>query len=169
MTPTPAVDPAAEMVQIVDQYNRPTQAVPRHVMRQQRLIHRASYIFVFNRAGEIFVQKRTMTKDIFPGYWDLAAGGVMLAGETDEESASRELHEELGVTAELEYLFHHYHASAINRVWGAVYRCVHEGPFTLQQEEVAFGEFLSIEAIFARNSTEPFTPDGLEILARLAP
>lgn len=169
MMPTSAANPATELVQIVDRHNRPTHVVPRHVMRQQGLIHRASYVFVHNRVGEIFVQKRTMTKDIFPGYWDLAAGGVMLAGETDEESASRELHEELGVTAELEYLFHHYYASEINKVWGAVYRCVHEGPFTLQKEEVAFGEFLSIETILARSSTEPFTPDGLEILARLAP
>ena len=158
-----------EPVQIVDRYNRPVEVVPRRVMRERCLIHRASYIFVYNRAGELFVQKRTMTKDIFPGYWDLAAGGVMLAGETDEESARRELREELGVSADLEFLFHHYYETELNRVWGAVYRCCHEGPFTLQEEEVAFGEFLSLAAIGTRSKSEPFTPDGLEILARLHP
>ena len=71
--------PAQEIVQIVDQDNKVTDALPRHLMRSRGLIHRACYILVFNDQQEIFVQKRTTTKDIYPGYWDVAAGGVVLA------------------------------------------------------------------------------------------
>ena len=36
-------------------------------------------------------------KDYCPGYWDLATGGVVDAGEDDDEGASREIEEELGL------------------------------------------------------------------------
>jgi len=160
--------PADELVQIVDRDNRPIDAKPRRIMREHGLIHRASYILVFNAAGKIFIQKRTITKDIYPGYWDVAAGGVMLAGESDLESARRELAEELGVIdTELEYLFHHFYEAGENKVWGAVYRCLHEGPFSLQPEEVEYGEFVTSHELMSRIEHELFTPDGIEILTRL--
>lgn len=159
--------PQEEIVQIVDQHNNPIDAVPRSVMRAEGLIHRACYILVFNKADELFLQRRTMTKDIYAGYWDVAAGGVVLAGESYEGSATRELFEELGITAPLDFLFDHFYDQADNRVWGRVYRCRHEGPFVLQPEEVAYGEFRSLESILATSREEPVTPDGIEILHRL--
>ncbi|MCW5208454.1 NUDIX hydrolase, partial [Desulfobulbus sp. US2] len=69
--------PGEEIVQIVDEHNRELGELPRRLMREQRLIHRASYILVFNAVGELFIQKRTTTKDVYPGYWDVAAGGVV--------------------------------------------------------------------------------------------
>ena len=84
------LNPAEELVEIVDRDNRPIGALTRRLMREQGLIHRAAYILVFNTAGELFLQKRTLTKDIYPGYWDMAAGGVVLAGESYEAAARRE-------------------------------------------------------------------------------
>ena len=160
-------DASKEIVQIVDRNNRPAGQVPRHVMRRDGLTHRASYILVFNRAGELFVQKRTLTKDVFPGFWDVAAGGVVLGGESYEQSAYRELFEELGVKdTQLEFLFDHYYADQQNKVWGHVFSCCAEGPFVLQQEEIDEGIFLSPEEILARSNSEPFTPDGIEIVKR---
>lgn len=160
------MNPADEKVVIVDQDNRETGAVSRATMRRQNLIHRASYILVTNDAGEIFVQKRTMTKDIYPGYFDIAAGGVVLAGESYEESAARELREELGVSAPLVSHFDHYFEEADNRVWGRIFSCRHNGPFSLQAEEVEDGFFMSPAKVLAMAATEPFTPDGIIILRR---
>ena len=78
-------NPRNEIVQIVDENNTEIAAVARWMMREQKLIHRASYILVFNQAEDLFVQKRTTTKDVYPGYYDVAAGGVVLAGESYEE------------------------------------------------------------------------------------
>jgi len=89
--------PDDEIVAIVDEKNNVIGAESRSTMRSKGLIYRASYILVFNSKEQIFVQKRTLTKDVYPGYYDVATGGVVLAEETYEESAERELEEELGI------------------------------------------------------------------------
>ena len=161
-------NPAEEIIHVVDEKNREIAALPRRIMREQNLIHRASYILVFNRQGELFIQKRTMTKDIYPGCWDVAAGGVVLAEESYEVSAARELKEELGVEeALLDDLFDHFYEDDNNRVWGRIFSCTHEGPFKLQKEEVEYGRFMTPAKALVFSETEPFTPDGLEILRRI--
>ena len=156
-----------ETVQIVDRQNRKTLELPRSIMRRDRLIHRAGYILVFNDRNELFVQKRTRSKDIYPGCWDAAAGGVVLAGESYEASAARELAEELGVTdTPLNFLFDHYYEDPDNRVWGRVYACRHNGPFVLQESEVESGMFMSVAEALQLSEKEPFTPDGVKILER---
>ena len=159
---------AEEIVQIVDEENREIAAITRELMREQQLIHRASYILVFNRAEELFVQKRTLSKDIYPGYWDIASGGVVLAGESYEEAAVRELEEELGINGvELSFLFDQFYSDKENRVWGRIFRCSHEGPFRLQAEEVEYGRFMSPETALDYSAIEPFTPDGVLILRKI--
>lgn len=157
-----------EIITIVDEKNLVLGSAPRHIMREKGLIHRASYIFVFNPEQDLFVQKRTKTKDIYPGYWDVAAGGVVLANESYLESARQELAEELGIEGiELTHHFNYFFENSVNRVWGAIYTCCHSGPFTLQAEEIEEGKFMSLTAVDALSTEEPFTPDGLLILNRL--
>ncbi|MCI5221743.1 MAG: NUDIX hydrolase YfcD [Candidatus Electrothrix sp. AR4] len=159
--------PGEEIVQIVDQENKGLGELPRRLMRQQRLIHRASYILVFNAAGELFVQKRTASKDVYPGYWDVAAGGVVQSGESYEQSAVRELTEELGVgRVKLHFLFDQYYEDQENRVWGRIFSCVHEGPFDLQPEEVEYGRFMPPRTALDYSISEPFTPDGILLLRK---
>ncbi len=162
-------NPEEEIVQIVDRDNHETKALPRRIMRDQGLIHRAAYILVFNDDEELFLQKRTATKDLYPSCWDVAAGGVVLAGESYEASAARELAEELGVSdVELIPLFDQYFEEDDNRVWGRIFSCIHNGPFQLQKEEVAYGCFMSVTDIFALSRKEDFTPDGIDVLAKVA-
>ncbi len=47
--------------------------------------------------GRLLVHRRADDKDVYPGWWDLAAGGVVGAGEAYGAAARRELAEELGV------------------------------------------------------------------------
>uniref|UniRef100_UPI004057A780 NUDIX hydrolase YfcD n=1 Tax=Candidatus Electrothrix sp. TaxID=2170559 RepID=UPI004057A780 len=160
--------PGEEIVSIVDEHNQELGELPRRLMREQRLIHRATYILVFNAAGEIFIQKRTRTKDVYPGYWDVAAGGVVQAGETYEQSAKRELQEELGIgPIPLNFLFDQYYEDQKNRVWGRIFSCVHEGPFTLQAEEVEEGRFMHPHTALAFSASETFTPDGIIVLEKI--
>ncbi len=157
-----------EYVIITDEDNRRLGVVLRREMRRQRLIHRATYILVFNSVGKIFVLKRTMTKDIYPGYFEIAAGGVVRADESYDESARRELAEELGIRGVRPlHLFDHYYEDAENRVWGRIYSCRHNGPMTLQAEEVEYGRFMTVSEIFRLHDKDPFTPDSMEILDRL--
>ncbi|MEJ2033076.1 MAG: NUDIX hydrolase YfcD [Deltaproteobacteria bacterium] len=156
-----------EQIVIVDEGNREVGIAGRRVMRRFNLPHRATYILVFNSKGEIFVQKRTTTKDIYPGYFCVATGGVVAAGETYEESAVRELAEELGIVgAPLKLLFDFYHEDHGNKVWGRAFSCVWDNEIRLQEEEVAGGSFMSVEEAMTLAEREPFTPDGLYALHR---
>lgn len=136
-------------------------------MRTRRLPHRSCYILVFNRRGELFIHLRTPTKDVYPGHWDVAVGGVLTAGEGFAEAAARELAEELGVAATLEPLFPLRWEDAHTIVHGMVFRAVHDGPFRLQPEEIVRGEFLAVDAVLVRARRDAFCPDGLAALAEL--
>ena len=156
-----------EIVTVVDGENRPVAELPRHRVRSENLPHRATFIFVFDRRGRLLVQRRTATKDLYPSHYDLAAGGVVAAGESYEECAVREAEEELGIrgTALVPKLDLFYEDDR-NRCFGRVFTCVHDGPFTLQPEEVESVAFHSVNEVLA-SAVAPVTPDTLLALQRL--
>jgi len=158
---------AEEIVTIVDEHNKVVGAVPRREMRAKNLSHRSTYILVFNTQGELYVQKRTMSKDVFPGYYDPATGGVVLAGESYEQGAVRELAEEMGIrNVPLTWLFDFYFTDERTRVWGGAFSFVYEGKVSLQAEEVESVALMTTDEILRRAATEPFTPDGLYVVRR---
>jgi isopentenyldiphosphate isomerase len=113
------------------------------------LRHRAVHVLVFNSHGEVFLQKRSMTKDTFPGAWDSSAAGHLDAGEDYDPCAVREMREELGIVANRppERLFKigACNETGQEHVWVYKYEC--EGPFCLHPEEIECGEWFSPERI----------------------
>jgi isopentenyldiphosphate isomerase len=158
---------ADEIVTIVDEHNQVVGAAPRREMRAKNLPHRSTYVLVFNARGELYVQKRTTSKDVFPGYYDPAAGGVVLAGESYEQGAVRELAEEMGIRdVPLTWLFDFYFTDERTRVWGGAFSCVYDGELVLQEEEVEGVTLMTVEELLRRSQSEAFTPDGLYVLRR---
>ena len=158
---------AEEKIVIVDEHNNEIGSATRREMRARNLPHRATFILVFNSAGQLFVQQRTTWKDIYPGYYDVVCGGVVQEGETYEVSAARELAEELGIRdTKLTALFDFSYRGKNNFVWGRAYSCIFDGAITLQKEEVAWGSFLSHKEVLQLTAGKPFTPDGLYVLNR---
>lgn len=154
--------PERELVLIVDRNNTEVGVTTRRQMRTKKLPHRAAYVLVFNSKGEIFIQKRTKNKDIYPGHYDVASGGVVLAGESYEMSASRELQEELGIKeTPLTPLFDFYYEDRNNIVWGRAFSCVYDGQLSLQAEEVEEGFFSHIAKALELSEQKSFTPDGI--------
>ena len=84
--------PEEEVFDIVDHRDRVIGQAPRSKVHHLGLLHRAVHILVFNARGELFLQKRSMSKDTFPGAWDSSAAGHLDAAEGYEEAAWRELH-----------------------------------------------------------------------------
>ena len=156
-----------EIVTVVDDRNRPVAELPRHRVRSENLPHRATFIFVFDRRGRVLVQRRTAIKDIYPSHYDLAAGGVVAAGESYEACAEREAAEELGIVdTTLEPRFDFFYEDEGNRCFGRVFSCVHDGPFTLQPEEVESVAFHPADEILA-GAIAPLTPDTRAAFERL--
>ncbi len=71
---------AEELVDVVDADDNVVAVVPRSRMRAENLRHRSVGIMVVNHVGEILIHRRADTKDVWPGWWDLAVGGVVVGG-----------------------------------------------------------------------------------------
>ncbi len=113
------------------------------------LKHRAVHVLVFNVRGEIFLQKRSMRKDTFPGAWDSSSSGHLDSGEDYDACAVRELREELGWQADKppRRLFQINACAETGQEFVWVYRGEAEGPFTLQPEEIESGDWFTPEAV----------------------
>jgi isopentenyldiphosphate isomerase len=156
-----------EWVDRIDEEDRVVGRVTRAQMRAQNLLHRSVAVMCLNPAGCIYVQRRSETKDVFPGLYDMFVGGVVGAGESYHEAALREIAEELAIAGPRpELLFKHRYEGPRSRSHTAVYRVVWDGPICHQASEVAWGGYCTTEEIAANPCGWSFVPDGREIFER---
>ncbi len=109
-----------------------------------KLIHRSVGILVFNSKGELFMQKRSMKKDMNPGKWDMSVSGHVSSGQTYEEAAVREMLEEIGVRAPIKHLFKFKYRIPRESENSQIFIAKYEGPFTLCPEEISDGKFFGL-------------------------
>lgn len=135
---------------------------PRTVVHAQGLWHRAVHVLVFNAAGEVFLQKRSMTKDVAPGLWDSSCSGHLDAGEDYDAAAGRELREELGLPLPGPPARWQRFCAGAETGWEFVwtYRVQAEGPFVLHPGEIERGEWFAPGQVSAWMEREPavFSP-----------
>jgi 8-oxo-dGTP pyrophosphatase MutT (NUDIX family) len=139
--------------------------VTRAEMRAERLRHRCTYIAVVDSTGRrVLIHQRAATKDVYPSYWDVCAGGVCTAGESWLDSARRELREELGVDVEeLSDLGQASWEGDGVAVVGRTFVVRHDGPFTFADGEVVAARFVSFAELDALLRTERFCPDSVAL------
>ena len=61
------------------------------------LLHPVVHLHVFDKRGRLFLQHRSLLKDIQPGKWDTSVGGHIDYGEEVLDALFREAREELGL------------------------------------------------------------------------
>jgi isopentenyl-diphosphate delta-isomerase type 1 len=134
-----------EIFDIVNERDEVIGRMPRARVHREGHKHRAVHVLVFNARGEIFLQKRSMSKDTFPGAWDSSASGHVDSGEDYDACAVRELREELGLVAAAPpaRLFKIAASAATGQEFVWVYRLASEGPFVLHPEEIERGEWFT--------------------------
>ncbi len=122
---------------------------PRSEVHARGLLHRAIHVMVFNSSGEVFLQKRSMKKDRQPGVWDSSCSGHVDSGEDYDQTAVRELREEIGLnlSAPPERLFKIDACVETDAEFVWVYRCQNNGPFHLQPEEIETGGWFTPERL----------------------
>lgn len=125
-----------ERVEVLDGEGRAVAVVTRGALRRGNLRHRAVYVLVVDRHARLLVHRRAGWKDVYPGRWDVAFGGVVQAGEGPDETARRELAEEAGIDVPLRRLGGGRYEDARARVVGDVYLAVSDGPFAFSDGEV---------------------------------
>jgi 16S rRNA (adenine1518-N6/adenine1519-N6)-dimethyltransferase len=142
-----AQDVHGEIFDVVDEHDRPIRTATRHEVHTGKLRHRAIHIFVFNRAGELFLQKRSRWKDAHPLEWDSSTAGHVNAGQTYDETARRELMEELGVEAPVREIGAVPACAGTGWEFVRLYRAEHEGPFSLPPAEIETGGWFTLRQI----------------------
>ena len=124
-------------------------------MHTQKLKHRAVHIFVFNKKGDLFLQKRSRWKDANPGRWDSSAAGHCSAGCDYDETAARELNEELGVSAPLTLVGTHQAGPETGWEFVRLYKAEHNGPFQWPRAEIENGLFFPIPLLERWTAARP--------------
>ena len=160
-------DAGAELVDVVDEADRVLRQATRADMRRDNLLHRVVAIACLDSRGRMYLHRRTLTKDLFPGYCDVFTAGCVGAGETYLDAARRELEEELGIVGpEPVPLFRHRYEGPETRSHTQVFQVVWDGPIVHQPSEVAWGEFRSLSSLAENREGLVLVPDGAELFAR---
>lgn len=124
------------------------------------LLHPVIHLHLFNSKGELFMQKRSATKDIQPNKWDSSVGGHIDLGETPEQSAIREAREEIGVTiSDIQYIDKHIIATDREQELTYVFQAIYDGEIKVDGNEVSEGRYWSMEEIDSKLNQNVFTPN----------
>lgn len=135
-------------------------ATRRECHNGSKRLHPVVHLHIYNKEGDLLLQKRSQTKDIQPGKWDTAVGGHVDYGESIEEALRREAHEELGIKSfEAEEIARYVFESDIEKELVHTYRTIYEGPFTLNKEELDDARFWRIDEIESQLGKGIFTPN----------
>jgi isopentenyldiphosphate isomerase len=122
------------------------------------LIHPVVHLHIMNSAHEIFLQKRSLNKDLFPGFWDSSVGGHIGFGEEVRQALIRESKEEVGVDAgEARFLYKYIMKNQYESEYVYSFLLHWDGPLQINSKELAEGKFFSKDEIQRKLGTSFFT------------
>jgi isopentenyl-diphosphate delta-isomerase type 1 len=158
----------SEQFETFDEAGRPLGLVPRAEVHRRGLWHRASNVFLFRRDGQLLIQRRQLSKDVWPGAWDVSAAEHLQPGESFEDGALRGLREELGV---VDVVLERYGPVTKSRLEVAEsdirdyefqqsFRTTYDGPIVPDASEVAETRLITLSALEAafHDRPEDYTP-----------
>ena len=130
----------------------------RHDVHRDGDWHKAVHIWIFNKSGEVLLQRRSPNKDSYPNMLDISCAGHLSAGDSSIDGALRELEEELGLYVDKEELklFDNMKISRvfketfINNEFNDLYYLITDKEIkdmTIQEEELSEIFFISFEKL----------------------
>ena len=123
-------------------------------------LHPVIHIHIIDRYSRIYLQKRSMNKDIQPGKWDTAVGGHVSYGESIVEAVFREAYEELRL---IEFNPIHIETyqfeSPVEKEMVSIFAAVGSYELTPDLDEVDEGRWWPVEEIDANIGKGVFTPN----------
>lgn len=124
------------------------------------LLHPVVHLHVFNTKGELYLQKRSSKKEIFPNLWDSSVGGHIDLGETPEIAVMREALEELGLTAFTpHFILKHIIETHFEKELTYCYYTISDRKLRPDKDEVSDGRFWTIDEVNDTLNKGIFTPN----------
>jgi 16S rRNA (adenine1518-N6/adenine1519-N6)-dimethyltransferase len=153
-----------EQFPVVDENDQICAYASRAEVHGNNLRHRAVHILIFNQVGDVYLQQRSRWKDRHPLKWDSSAAGHVTGGENYDETARRELKEELGVDVPLERIFRLTASSRTDHEFICLYHGLLSASLAPNKCEIERGIFFAPGVIDRWTSARPddFAPAFLE-------
>jgi len=151
-----------EMFPIVDENGNTIGEAPRTVCHDGKsmLLHPVVHLHVFNSKGELFMQKRSMSKDIQPGKWDTSVGGHVSPGESIEDALKREALEELNLTEFVpQFITRYVWESQRERELVNSFKTITDEVPRVDKDEIEEGRYWSLQEIRETIGKGIFTPN----------
>jgi isopentenyldiphosphate isomerase len=124
------------------------------------LLHPVVHLHVLNSSGELFLQKRSMNKDIQPGKWDTSVGGHVDPGESVEDALLREAFEELGLkNFRYRFLCRYIWTSSMEKELVNSFSTITDDVPVLNTNEIEEGRFWTLNEIKESLGKGIFTPN----------
>lgn len=94
-----------ELIDIVDENGNYTgKTCLKSEAHKHGYFHPTIHVWLYTKDHQVLLQKRALTKKVFPGLWDISVAGHIAAGEDIKIAALREIKEEIGLTLHPESL-----------------------------------------------------------------
>jgi isopentenyl-diphosphate delta-isomerase type 1 len=158
---TEAHSSSEELFDVVDAGDCVVCSRPRSVVHQQKLLHRAVHVFVFGADNKLLIHRRSPSKEEFPSVWTSSCSGHVSSGESYDETAPRELEEELGISDVALKMLHKFPACE-DTSWEftVLYSVMTDQEPVPDPEEITAVLWLSVDEIAAwlSRSPEEFSP-----------
>jgi isopentenyl-diphosphate Delta-isomerase len=136
-----------ELFDVVDEHDQVIEVRPRSEVHRLQLRHRATHIFLFRSDGRMLIHLRSASKEEFPSVWTSSASGHVSSGETYFNSATRELQEELGITAPLRFVTKVPACAQTSFEFTELYRADCDADVTIDPEEIQEVQWQTIDEI----------------------
>lgn len=138
-----------EIFAIVDEEgNRIGKASRSECHSGSKILHPVVHLHIFNSRGELYMQKRSMSKDVFPGKWDTSSAGHIDLDELPHTAVKREVYEELGISEITPVFITKYVIeTTTERELSYCYYVVYDGAISIDHNEVDEGRFWTLDEI----------------------
>jgi len=124
------------------------------------LLHPVVHLHVFNKNGQLYLQKRAEEKEVQPGKWDTSVGGHVFCGEDIITALKREAEEELAIrNTNFQPLYRYVMRNAFESELVYSFKTVYQGSIRINKSEISFGRYWRIHEIESNLGKGIFTPN----------
>lgn len=124
------------------------------------LLHPVVHVHVFNKNGQLYLQKRADNKEVQPGKWDTSVGGHVRSGEDIIAAVNREAEEELGIkNVSFQPLYRYVMRNNYESELVYSFKTVYQGIIRVNKSEISFGRYWRIPEIEKNIGKDIFTPN----------